>query len=611
VFAIKPAGRAKVVAPPLLLATLAVAVFAGTVRNEFITLDDKSYIYDNPQVLRGFGWQTVLWALSSTENANWYPLRRLTHLADFSLFGLWAGGHHLASVAWHAAAAVLLFLSLRLMTGRGGRSFVVAALFAVHPLQVESVAWAAERSNVLAGFFFGLTLLLWAHYARRPGAVRFGAAALALALGLMAKPILMTTPLVLLLLDFWPLGRMHAPGTPPWRPHGSRFVRCLLEKLPLLALAGLSAAVSVAVHKQAEALPALEALPFAVRLGNALLSYWRYLGSMLWPASLAVYYPHPGVDLSAGSAIVAGVSLLALTAAVLVRAPRRPWLCVGWLWYLGSLVPMIGIVQFGSHAMADRFAYLPSVGCFIAAVWLSAEGLRALPARLAVEVAAVAVVLAALGATTMTQVRLWRNSRTLYEHSLAVTSGNWMMHVALGALDAHQERLEEAEAHFRTALRIRPLLFGANSQLGSVLVRKGKLAEGISAYERALHLRPDEAETWVNLGVALARAGRHGEAATANRRALAVKPGLTEGHMNLGNALSNLGRPAEALEAYAKALQLSPGRADIHYNRALVLERIGRAADASGDYREALRLDPGLWQAREGLARTEQLVIRR
>jgi hypothetical protein len=457
----------------LLLAALIGAVFASTARNGFVTIDDSRYIYENPQVRQGLTWRTPVWALTSTEHANWYPLRRLTHLVDVSLFGMWAGGHHLVSAAWHAVAASLIFLALCQATGSMARSFLVAALFGVHPLQVESVAWAAERSNVLAGFFCGLTLLLWARYARRPGGWSYAAVALSLALGLMAKPALMTLPLLLLLLDFWPLNRLSAPGAPPWRPFRGRLRHCLLEKLPLLALAAASGSIAVAVHRRAGALPELEALPLAARLGNAMISYWRYLGKMLWPAGLAVHYPHPGLELSAGIVLLAGLSLTALTAAALVLAPRRPWLAVGWLWYLGALVPMIGIVQFGSHAMADRFAYLPSIGYFIAVVWLGAEATRSLRVPTMVVSAAVAAIVAAFCVATMAQSALWRDSRTLYEHALAVTERNWMAHYGLAETLRKEGSLAAAATHYRKTLLFNPGSWEACNNLALTLGELG------------------------------------------------------------------------------------------------------------------------------------------
>jgi tetratricopeptide (TPR) repeat protein len=467
---------------------LIVAVFAVTARNDFVTIDDRIYIYANPQVLQGLTPQTLAWALQSTEDANWYPLRRLTHLVDVSLFGLWAGGHHLVSVAWHAVAAVLLFLALRLMTGAIWRSLAVAALFGIHPLQVESVAWAAERSNVLAGFFFGLTLLLWARYARRPGGARYVAVALSLSLGLMAKPILMTVPMLLFLMDFWPLNRLRAPGSPPWRPAKDSLVRCLLEKAPLLALAAASGAVALVLHRSAGALQELEALPLAARLGNALLSYWWYLGKLLWPSGLAIQYPHPGQELPAGMVLLAGFGLAALTTALLAQARRRPWLCAGWLWFLGTLVPMIGIVQFGSHAMADRFAYLPSIGCLVAAVWLVAEALES-PRAAAAGAAAAVLVLVALAAATVVQSAHWRNSRTLYEHALAVTAGNWVAHYGLAEVLRQQGSLTEAVAHYREALRHNPGCWQACNNLALTLGKLGNAEAAHRFLQEAFRLR--------------------------------------------------------------------------------------------------------------------------
>jgi tetratricopeptide (TPR) repeat protein len=493
-------------------------VFCGVSPN-FIALDDSSYIYTNPQVRRGLTPRTALWALTSIEQSNWYPLRRLSHLVDVSLFGLDARGHHLVSVIWHAAAALLLFLALHRMTGRRWRSFVVAGLFAAHPLQVESVAWAAERSNVLAGFFFALTLLLWTRHARRPSWGRYGAVLCSCALGLMAKPVLMTLPLVLLLLDFWPLGRLSPPGAPPWRIPADLLGRRLLEKAPLLLLAAATGAVAVLAHRQADALSTLEAIPLGTRLGNAALSYWRYVGMMLWPADLAVFYPHPGKNLPFGAALAAGLLLAAVTVLVLRQARPRPWLAVGWLWYAGTLLPMSGIVQFGVHALADRFVYLPSIGVFLALVWLAAEGLPAPLRRPAVLGPAAAAALAALAAASAVQAGYWRDSETLFSRTLAVTSGNWMIHGNLGTVLVEQGRQEEAIAHYREALRLRPEFPSAHTNLGNAYLRLGRTQEALGHYREAVRLDPANALRHRNLGLALTRAGQGEEAAACYREA--------------------------------------------------------------------------------------------
>jgi tetratricopeptide (TPR) repeat protein len=591
----KKPGRAKTVAHALLLAALTVAVFAATVRNGFVSLDDKSYIYENPQVLRGLSWETALWALRSTENANWYPLRRLTNLLDASLFGMWAGGHHLMSVAWHAAAAVLLFLALRLMTGLAWRSFAVAALFAVHPVQVESVAWAAERSNVLAGFFFGLTLLLWARYARCPGPGSYAAAAVSLALGLMAKPTLTTVPFLLMLLDYWPLNRLGAPGAPPWLPEQGRLKRSFLEKVPLLAFAAGSGAVAVWAHWRAGSLLDLEVLPLWSRLGNALLSYWRYLGALLWPAGLAVYYPHPGLGLRVGLAVVAGLCLAAVTATFLAQARRRPWLGVGWLWYLGMSAPMIGIVQFAAHAMADRFVYLSAVGCFLGAVWLVASALRAPRAAGFVALAAVVV---ALGAATMAQTGRWRDSRTLFEHALASVQPSAFVLTNLGITLVEEGRVAEALPMLERAVRLGPRDQNAHNGLGYALSLSSRPVEALEQFRIAVELKPDFVEGRSNLGIALTQVGRHAEAREQLLEAVRIDPDYAPAYNNLGNVNGLLGRDTEAIASYRRALALRPTMLSARFNLGVALLKVHRAGEAAAAFEEVLRIAPDHARAR-------------
>ncbi|MDB4285599.1 hypothetical protein N9903_01695, partial [bacterium] len=383
------------------MAVLTFALFSPVARNGFISLDDERYITANSRVKQGLTWETARWAVTSIENANWYPLRRLSHLIDVELFGMWAGGHHLVSAAWHAGAAALLFLALNGTTGAFWRSLVVAALFAGHPLQVESVAWAAERSNVLAGFFFALTLLLWGHYVRQPGLGRYLALLGSCMLGMAAKPVLVTLPFVLLLLNFWPLGRMSHHGSPPWRIAGSRLRHMLMEQAPILALAATSAVAATVASRLHGALVSSETIPLGLRFANAALSYWRYLGKLLWPSDLAVFYPHPEHNLSLEAATLAGVLLLGTTTAAMFVVRHSPWITVGWLWYVGTLVPMIGIVQFSRQAMADRFAYLPSIGIFLMLVWFVSKDLPSQLRRPAVLGPATVAVLLVFGSITV------------------------------------------------------------------------------------------------------------------------------------------------------------------------------------------------------------------
>ena len=582
-------GGARVYVAALLLAALTFALFSPVARNGFINFDDEQYITGNSHVRQGLTWETARWALTTMEYANWYPLRRLSHLVDVELFGLWAGGHHLVSAAWHAAAAAVLFLALQTFTGAFWRSLAVASLFAAHPLQVESVAWAAERSNVLAGFFFALTLLLWAGYARHPGLGRYLAVVGSCALGLAAKPVLVTLPFVLLLLDFWPLGRLAAPGSPPWRIAGGRIRPLLLEQAPLLALAAASGALAAVAHRSYGALVSMESMPLGLRFANALLSYWRYLGKLLWPTGLGVFYPHPEHNLSMGAAALAGVLLAALSTLLALQVRRRPWLIAGWLWYLGTLVPMIGIVQFSRQAMADRFQYLPSIGIFLALTWLVAEDVPARLRRPAVLGPAALAALAALAVLTVAQVRRWKDDLTLYTHTLAVTTGNWPIETSLGLALERLGHREEAIAHYRAALRQHP--YGqAYYNLGTALFGLGRNAEAEAAFREVLRLKPDFAAAHNNLGSVLLALGRVEEASSAYAEAVRLQPDDSLAQHNLGRTLLLLGRPADALPHFQEAARLQPGEAAYLEDLGRLLSMLGRPAAAAPYLREARRL---------------------
>ena len=534
----------------LLAATF--AVYWPVAHNGFIGMDDPIYIVDNPQVRRGLSAETALWALRTTENATWYPVTRLSHLADVSLFGMWAGGHHLVSAAWHAAAAAAVFAALRLMTGAVWASAAVAGIFALHPLQVEPVAWAAERSSVAAGLFFGLTLLLWARYARRPGPMRYGVVLVALTLGASAKPSLVTLPPLLLLLDWWPLGR--------WRsPRG--FGKLALEKAPLLLPAAVSGAMAVLAHQRAEALQPLAALPLAARLGNAVISYWRYLGKFFLPVDLAFYYPHPGPTLPRGEAFWAGLLLLAATALLLGPARRRPWLATGWLWYLGVLAPMIGIVQFGSHAMADRFVSLPLVGLALALAWTARDLSLCWPRGLRLAALALCLLAAVLAAgRTRSQLALWRDSETLYRHALRVTGPNAIVDYNLGTLLAARGEDATAVAHYRRALESDPTDAAARFNLGNALLRLKRNPEAAEEFRRLTEGRDADQGAWFNRGEAEARLGRWREAEASFRQALAAGGGA-EAAYRLGLTLLSQGRGQPAREALLEALAREPGHA--------------------------------------------------
>ncbi|MCC6847406.1 MAG: tetratricopeptide repeat protein [Deltaproteobacteria bacterium] len=636
-----PPARAvdRAVAAVLLLATL--ALYAPVRDHAFLNYDDTEYVTEHPRVRAGLTRAGVAWALTGVHQATWHPLTSLTHLLDVQLFGLDAGPHLLVNVLLHACATAVLFLVLRSATGARWPSAFVAAAFAWHPLRVESVAWVSERKDVLSGLFWMLTLAAYVGYARRPTWGRWFAIAAVFTLGLLAKPMLVTLPCVLLLLDLWPLGRVPPAGGAPavWRA----LVR---EKLPLFGLAAAMSAATVLAQRSAGALTTLATAPFGYRVGNALVSYVAYLRKILWPTGLAVFYP-PREDLSVWAALAAAALVAAVTVAVLRAARRAPYLLVGWLWYLGTLVPVIGLVRHGEQAMADRFTYLPSIGIFMVLAWAARElaaGARPrVPAGLAT--AGGALALAACVAATARQLDHWRDSVSLFTHALAVAPDNYVAHgnlgVALDALGRHTEAMahferavalapsfakarlnlgnalarsgsvEAAEAEYREAVRLDPGSALASYDLGLLLAERGELAEAIAWYRRALDRDPRYARAWNNLGWALAARGAPGDLAEAVRayeRALAMDPDLTAAHNNLAVALEGLGRGDEALAHYAAAVRLAPDEPRAHANHAALLASLGRTDEAIASYREALRLAPELAEVRAALA---ELLARR
>jgi Tfp pilus assembly protein PilF len=566
----------------LALVLLAIVVFAlyGQVRqHDFVTYDDDVYITGNPVVAEGLSWEGVRWAFTTTYAGNWHPLTWLSHMLDCHLFGVDPGAHHLSGVALHAANGVLLFLALYYLTGAFWKSLLVAALFAIHPLRVESVAWAAERKDLLAGLFWMLTMLAYGHYARRPRPGRYLLVALSFALGLLAKPMLVTLPCVLLLLDMWPLRR-----SPTWR--------LVFEKLPLFALAAVSAIITVIAQRSGGALSSAEILPAGLRAANAATSYISYLWKSIWPSGLAFYYPLSGVSL-----LPAVLAVLFLTVAtwLAVRSGRRlPYLPVGWLWFLGTLVPVIGLVQVGSQAMADRYAYLPLIGIYIALAWGLAGIIERRPGMRRAIAGALCLALAAFAMMTWRQTGYWRNSRALYERALQVTERNYLAHNGLGNVLLREGSPEEAAAHFERALAIKPGFAHAHNNLGIVLKKRGDLAAAAAHYEHAIRIKPDFAQAHSNLGNVLARQGDLTGAAAHYRRAIEIDPARPGPLINLGNLLFRWGEFASAIELYESALAIDPRLAEAYKNIGVAAERLGDIPKAVAHYRRALELDPAL-----------------
>jgi Flp pilus assembly protein TadD len=564
-----------------------------------VNWDDPEYVSDNPMVARGLTWPGVVWAFTSAHAANWHPLTWLSHMLDVQLYGMHAGPHHITNVVLHVASTVLLFGWLARATGAIGRSVVVAALFAAHPLHVESVAWIAERKDVLSTVFWMLALWAYTAYVRRPSLGRYATLFASVAFGLMAKPMVVTLPIVLLLLDVWPLRRVELGE------FGQRerivWLRLAREKVPLFVLALASAVVTFAAQSQGGAVAKLDAFPLRLRLANALISYVIYIEAMLWPSRMAVVYPPrttPTVwALSAAAVALVGISLVAVRSAT-----SRPYLIVGWLWYLGTLVPVIGLVQVGSQPMADRYTYVPLVGLFIILAWGVPDVLAGWrSARLAMPAAA-GLAIAACALVARAQVRHWRDNVALWTHALDVASPNPRAHNNLGNALDDQRLYAEAIAHYREAIRLKPDFAEAHSNLANALTHERRFDEAGLEYSTALRLNPNDAFAHNGLGSTLDEQGKVAEATAQYMEALRISPDLAEAHNNLGISLANQGRVDDAVREFLEAIRVKPAQADFHYNLAVMYRQKGNTVEARQHFEEALAVDPKYEAARQGMS---------
>jgi tetratricopeptide (TPR) repeat protein len=585
----------------LALAAATVIAYAPVRHLDFVDLDDPGYVYQNPNVTAGLTVRGVAWAFSTGHAANWHPLTWLSHMLDVELFGVSAGPHHLVNLGWHVSATMLLFGLLLRLTGAIGRSAFVAGLFALHPLHVESVAWVAERKDVLSTVLWFLTT--WAYVAwvapRSPSAnrrLRVAVMLVLFALGLMAKPMLVTLPVTLLLVDVWPLGRISA------RAPARSWLPLAVEKVPLFLLAAISSVITFVAQRQGGAVSALDVVPWTTRLANAAVSYVAYLRKTIWPVDLAVFYPYP--DRIAPMAVAgAAIALVAMTYLSIRLRHRLPYLFTGWLWYLATLLPVIGLIQVGTQSMADRYTYVPLVGIFVAVAWGAADALRGRASSMVAAGALAMVIAAAAGARA--QVRHWRNSEALWQRAVDVTTGNYRAHNSLGAVLGNQGRTSEAIRHFEEALRLQPDASEAHHihhNLGRALADSGRVGDSIPHYREALRIKPDFPEAHNNLGLALASLGRVDEAREHYERAVALAPGLAIAHNNLGLALYGLGKADEAIARYSEAIRLDPAYADAYNNRGFAHAVAGRAEPAMADFTAAITIRPGFEDARFNLA---------
>jgi tetratricopeptide (TPR) repeat protein len=578
----------------LFLAGISLAVFAQTIRYEFVNFDDDLYVYNAPGIETGLTIKGIGLAFTSQHARNWHPLTTLSHMLDCQLYGLNAGGHHATNIILHTIAVLLLFQVLQQMTGAVWKSTIVAALFAVHPLHVESVAWVSERKDVLSAVFFLLMLGAYGRYARAPSITRYLAVVLLFAAGLMSKPMLVSAPIVLLLLDYWPLRRFEQPFLTTGKAKIAQFDnqghiirRLLLEKIPLLILSAGACIVTFILQKRAAG--AIPPLPLLWRVQNAFASYAIYVWKTLWPTDLAVFYPHPNDTLAIWEVISAIVLLLAITASAIVFRSQRPYLFTGWFWYLVMLVPVIGIIQVGEQGHADRYTYLPHIGLFLLAVWLAADviGVRRSRSQFAVAAAVAIAIIAALAWRTFIQTSNWRNSETLWTHALAVSPDNDVAHNNLGYLCAGRGELDKAISHFESAARIRSGKRDAHYDLGSAFVqmnladdlaRKGRSDEAMVHYEEAIRLQPNYADAYYNRGNVLYAKGRIDEAIADFEKTLQIQPNDADAHTGLGNALLRKGALKEAVAHYNQAMALAPEDPHSRSNLAWVL---ATSSDAS------------------------------
>lgn len=581
----------------LLLAAVTLAIYNPVNHHPFVNYDDDRYVTENAHVRQGLTASTITWALTSTEQANWHPLTWMSHALDCSLFRLNPAGHHFTSVLLHGVNVVLLFLILVWATGRFGPSLFVAALFALHPINVESVAWVAERKNVLCTTFFFLTLWAYGWYAQKPGSKRYLAVVALFATGLASKPMVITLPFVLLLLDYWPLNRLAGASDP--RIPSFLWPRLVLEKLPLLVLSLASAVITMQAQQAGGAVRSATQFPFGVRIANAIYAYEMYLWKMVWPVRLAPLYPHPGDALATWQVAAAALILITITAIVL-RFRQHRYLLVGWLWFLGTLVPVIGLVQVGDAAMADRYVYIPLIGVFVMISFGIADWAAQKKLGIALMIAA-AVVLVTLVISTHRQISYWESNVDLWSHALAVTQNNFIAEDNLGGALILEGREEEAHGHFENAARINPKDPMSRSNLGTYFQTHNQPREAVAQYQEAIALTSDPgllAQTYANLGTTQRSLGEDDEARKNYNQSLRLNKNQFNAWLGLGLLARKEGKLDEAISDLARSIELQP-TAQASFELGRTFAQAGRIPEAREAYRQALQIDPGFTEAQQ------------
>ena len=593
------------------LAVVTFGIYAQVIGHQFIALDDASYIKENPMVNRGVTLAGLAWAFTTFYAANWHPLTWIAHMIDSQLFGMNAGGHLLVNALIHVANTLLLFWFLLRTTRARWPSALVAALFALHPLHVESVAWAAERKDTLSTFFGLLSLIAYTHYVETRSRKWYTWTAVTLALGLLAKPMLVTWPFVMLLLDYWPLRHLADPMAKE-HPRGAShreaaagIASLVREKIPLFAIVAASAVITFVAQSHDRAVRTFVDDPIVLRLSNALVSYVKYLLLTFWPNDLAVYYPFVPSGIPVWQIIGAAFLLIGITAFCLFQRRIRPYLIVGWLWFLGTLVPVIGLVQVGGQTMADRYFYIPSIGLFIALVFGLADIARSWRVAPSLRAGIAGGVLLILATLTNAQIQRWHDSFTLFEHTLAVTPRNLHIENNLGLAMGGSGRYDEAAAHFEKALQIDPNFYDGLVGMGVTRAFQDRLPEAIEYFQAAIRSQPDAPKAHVQLGLALWKQNRDEAALEEMRRALQLAPKDADIRADFGLALELVGRIPEAIEQLHEALRLNPNNAEAHNNLGLALLASSNARESIPEFEAALRLKPELNGAADNLRRAQ------
>ena len=580
-----------------LLTVVTFAVYFRVEHNDFINYDDNLYITENAKVMGGLTWTDVKWAFTTGHTGYPHPLTWLTHQLDYQLYGNWAGGHHLTSVAIHVASALLLLLFLWRTTRRVWPSAFVAAVFALHPLHVESVAWIAERKDVLCGLFFFLTLHAYASYAENRSPRYYVLALLFFGAGLFSKAMIVTLPFVLFLIDIWPLGRLEY-GTSKGNGTRSSTVLWLIgEKLPFLLLAIVWSVITLIAANQARALARIENVSAGTRIANAVVSYAIYIWKTFWPQNLALFYPYSR-HLSWLTVLGSAALLVLISVICIRRRSSSPFLLVGWFWFLGMLVPVIGVLQAGAQARADRFTYLPQIGLILALTWAVSDLSKSWLHRRALLASAAAIALSLLAWRAWDRTAVWHDSESVWRDTLAATTANYTAHVQLCDALLRKRRIDEAIAEAETAVRIQPNGAEAHSNLALALLKKGDTESALLHLQRALEAEPNRPKLHYNIATVLAEKGRLDEAISHYEQELEIQPQFAEAHNNLGTALLQKGRLDDALFHFEKALAANSRVAKPHYNAAVVLVQKGRPLEAVDHLQKALQLNPGDAEAR-------------